>query len=475
MINDISEQDLRIFKILLTDKQLATEFVNTQRPDLFIGSSSEFGYAVYNYIKKYKNIPTQRVLIQEHGENESLREQINIIFESLSDINIITSEYPYELDRLKQRFIDVKLADLKDEFKYNDKLDTKKSLAEMEQTLKDIRDVQNNHKHPYIQQPIKKYLQTFKQQYKDKVNGVHLGEGILTGYSYFDYVTNGINSGELIIIGGETNTGKSIFLNNIAIQMYMQKNTIITDPKEFTKGCNILYFSLEMSYDDCFQRLISRISDVPMNGIRDGKLSKAEIDAVGTAGKFISKYPYEFEIIDIARGVTIEVIEDRIIEAQSRYHLDAIFVDYLGLMDIKGPGEDWYKLGMISGQLHELARTYNTRVITAVQLNKLSPNKKHEKHEIINVNRVGRSGLIAHNANIVIQIENREDENLRNDFPYHFVKNRRGQKGFHTIQKKFAHGAIFDVPYVNSGIDSFGALSGFEVDDISEEIAKLLK
>lgn len=475
---EIHDQDLRIFKVLLTDSRLASEFVNSQRSDLFLGGAEDIGKIIFNYIKTYKTSPTHRVLINEHSNNDLLREKINAIFESLPDVECNSSEYQYEVENLKKRFVDIKLADLKDSFRQSKDENDCPSVVDMERIIKDIKQVKNNNQKAYIQKPIKSYLHEFKSEYVARLKNPNIGQGILTGYSYLDYVTNGIRLGELVIVGAETSAGKSMLLNNIAIQMWMQKNTITTDPKIFTKGYNVLYFSLEMPYEACFRRTMARIADVPMYGLRDSSLMKSEADSVSIASRFISKYPYEFEIVDIPRGVTVETIEERFLEAKTRYNPDVIIVDYLGLLeDPSIDGDDWLKLGHISGKLHELARMYNIRILTAVQLNRLSSAKKSfEAHEIIGTHRFGRSSLIAHHANICIQIESRPDEHLRGDLIYHLIKNRDGEKGSHTIQKKFANGSILDTPYIVPGRDEFGAfISGFEdSDDISTSVAEIL-
>lgn len=473
----IDERNLRIFKALLTDSKLANEFVSSQRSDLFFGDSADIGKIIYNYVKSYRNVPTARVLIQENADNDLLRDKITSIYEVLPDIEFDPKEYQYEVEKLKERYIEAKVAGLQNEFRYGNLDNAAHSITEMERALKDIKEISNQNNKAYIQKSIKNYLPEFKRDYVSRLKDPNLGQGIKTGYSYIDYVTNGIRLGELVIIGAETSAGKSMFLNNIALQMWLQNNTIATSPKDFTKGCNVLYFSLEMPYESCFRRTMARLADVPMYGLRDSTLTRAEADSVSQASRFISKYPFELEIVDIPRGVSIETIEEHYLEAKTRYTPDVVMVDYLGLMeDQNGEGDDWLRLGNIAGKLHEFGRANNTRVVTAVQLNRLSNGKKtHEQHEIIGVHRFGRSSMIAHHANICIQIESRPDEHLRSDLVYHLIKNRDGEKGSHTIQKKFANGAIYDVPYVVPGRDEYGSLvSGFGDDDISDQVSKIL-
>ena len=278
-----------------------------------------------------------------------------------------------------------------------------------------------------------------------------------------------------MIIAGSTGGGKSVLLNNIAIQMWMQKNTISTPKDQYSKGYNILYFSLEMPFKACFRRSMARLADVPIYGLRDSSLAKAETDAVAMACKFIKHYPYKFQIVDIPRGTSAANIEDCFLQSMSTFTPDVVFVDYLGLMtDEEAVGEDWLNLGIIAGKLHEFGRIYNTRVVTAVQLNQVRGGKEKEPSELIGIHRIGRSSLILHHANIGIQIETRKNENLRDTLIYHIIKNRDGEMGKHEIKKKFAHGAIFDVPFIAPKNDDPSILYGFsDEEDISEQVAKI--
>ena len=54
--------------------------------------------------------------------------------------------------------------------------------------------------------------------------------------------------------------------------------------------------------------------------------------------------------------------------------------------------------------------------------------------------------MIGDNSNIVLLIEYREDEYLREDMPIHVVKNRDGAKGKVLLRKDFECSKISDFP-----------------------------
>jgi replicative DNA helicase len=276
-----------------------------------------------------------------------------------------------------------------------------------------------------------------------------------------------VSSPDHLYLAGEQliPTHNSLLLNNIALQMWLGKNTLSSTT--FTKGYNILYFSLEMPYEACVHRTFARLADIPNYGLRDAALNKSQVEALKIATDFVGRYPYEFEIVDIPRGVTVEDLEQRFQEAQNRYNPDIVVVDYLGLLeDPKATGEDWLKLGLISAKLHEFARTYNIVMLTATQLNRASGQKsKQTKEDLVGMHRVGRSALIMHNADIGIQIISRPDEQTFADFKYSIIKHRNGAMGNGTLLKNFANSSIIDIPYTPE--ESFSTVNGEDVQDIS--------
>lgn len=477
------DQDLRVFKAITSDNHLALDFITNHDASIFLGDSKQLGKIICDYIKTYRTVPTQRVLIDKYKSNSVLIDKIEALFNILPEISFNPNEYYYDLDKIKQNYAETKFNDLKDDLRFHDREGIDNTMTKMEQALQDIKRIRQGVKRAYTQKGIEEYLPEFHEEYLAKISNPSLNQGILSGYSYLDYVTNGLQPAEMLIIGGETSSGKSMFLNNIAIQMWMQKNTISTESNQYVGGCNILYFSLEMPYKACFRRTLSRLADVPMYGLRDSRLTKAETESLNLASKFIKRFSQQgpkFEIVDIPRGVNITQIEERYLEARSRFnprYPTAVFIDYLGLMeDDSLEGDDWLKLGKISGKVHEFGRCYNLSVCTAVQLNRPAKSKTPEPGENIGVHRIGRSSLIMQHANIGIQIETRKDEWLRDTFLYHLIKNREGELGKHEINKKFANAAIFDVPYIPPDRDDYGSyMSGFnDEDDISDQVKRML-
>ncbi len=472
----IEEQDLRILKALVSSEEAAREFTNTYGYCLFVGGAKDFGRNIVQYIKTYGTLPTRRVLLDE-AEQDNTKQEINFIWDKLDAMEHTPSEFGYDLDKLKNRHAQGKLTSVKaaiEDINYNT-IDYDDAIRGLKSTLDEAEKIRKGGEAAYVQKTLKEYMPEFRGDFIAKHNNTDVGKGIMSGFSFLDYVTNGLEPSDLWIIGGETGAGKSFFLANLAAQIWMQGNTIETKPECFERGYNIQFFSLEMPYDQCVRRTMARLTEISTYALRDGNVSdESKLRCLGDAAKFIDNYPHSFEVVDIPRGVTVNHIEERFLEAVNRGRRpDVIVVDYLGLMeDPNGQGDDWLKLGHIAGQLHEFARAHNVAVLTAVQLNRARNGKSEE---VIGLHRIGRSSLIMHHATVGIQIETRQNEETFSDLVYHVIKNRNGERGQHTVVKKFAYATIKDIESFVPQVDDVGGYSSVNTfqEDISDKLERL--
>lgn len=458
----MADLDLSILKSLITNKTNALNFAEEFDAKLFSPETWNFANAIISYLKVYKEIPTLRVIIERNISNTKLTENITKIWSQLDSISYDDKEYKHDLSNLKKRFAEKQINSLKESLNKQEfsSIDINKTLIEFQKTIQSISSLEKSKNSLNID--VKDYLSTFVDNFNAKRNNPDFNRGIMTGYSAFDYATNGIKPSDMIIIAGETGFGKSLFLNNIAVQIWMQKNNLISFEKE---GKNIIYFSLEMPYEECFDRLIAKLARVPVRSIENASISKEEFQRVKHVLDFIKIYPYKFRIVDITEASAND-IENIIINSGEKF--DAICLDYLGIMNPNEDNneQDWLKQGIIAYQVRSIARKYKTPILSAVQLNRKNPNK--ESSESIGLSRLARSGTIATHVTHVIQIENREKEEDRQDFIYHFIKNRKGPKVKGSLLKDLKCASLIEENYDNLDLDYFK-----NQDDISDKMDKL--
>jgi len=440
----LSELDLVILKTLTTNKKHALDFANEYDAKLFSVEAWNIANIIVSYIKTYKEVPTLRVITEklEKGNNAKLIEYVKNTWSQLDGVQVVASEFKHDLEKLKRRFAERELSSIKDKFSklQPGDMDIPKVTNDMQKTIQSINSL--SQVKAYDRKTLKEAVPIFRDEYNAKMDNPEFDRGIKTGYSYLDYATDGLRDGELLLIGGESGAGKSMLLMNMAIQMWLQENSVDME-SGWKPGNNILYFSLEMPFKPCLNRVLSRLSLNPSKKIRNASLDPEEARKLKKALKFIKNYPYEFEIIDIPRGATMSSLELIYEDVRTHYDPKIIVIDYLGLMAYEGEDmEDWLKLGKIAEKIHEFARVHNCIVLSAVQLNRVKPSKDAE--EKIGLHRVGRSALILQNANIAVQIETRQNEKQYPDMLYHLIKNRDGELGKGRIIKNLACGSLID-------------------------------
>jgi len=479
-----NQLDLVVLKNIISNKKYGLDFANENDPKIFAPEVWNFANTVVSYIRVYKELPTLRVITEKlnKGNNTKLVESIKNIWLELEKLEVNDKEYHHDLEKLKKRFAEKQLISVREALSnlQPGNIDVDKSVSELQKTIQNIKNLQS--KQAFESKSIKEYLPIFVNRFNAKKNNPEADTGLMTKYSFIDYATNGLKPADFVIIAGESGFGKSLFLNNIAMQVWLQDNQKLfknqnnweelksLDISQLTGGKDIIYFSLEMPYEDCFNRLLSRLSGIPSRKIENViSLTKEEYIKLRLCLDFIKNYPFDFKIVDIADACSNDL--DAIL-ADSGQNWEAIFIDYLGIMrpNEKNEDQDWLKQGIIAYEIRAIARKYKKPIFSAVQLNRKSAGK--ESSENIGLNRLARSATIATHATHIIQIESRINEEKYCDFLYHIIKNRKGPKGKGILVKNLACASLFDKE--EEMVNDYNQDEYFkDQDDISKEMENL--
>jgi archaellum biogenesis ATPase FlaH len=179
-----------------------------------------------------------------------------------------------------------------------------------------------------------------------------------TGWQSFDRVLyGGFNRGELNIFAGGSGAGKSLFLQNLALNWALA-------------GINVVYVSLELSEGLCSMRMDSMLTGYGTKDIFKN------MDDVELNVKMKGKKSGNLQIIQMPNGVTINDIRSYLkeLETKSGKKTQAILVDYLDLMmpaQRKVPPSDLFiKDKFVSEELRNLATELEIVMATASQLNR---------------------------------------------------------------------------------------------------------
>jgi archaellum biogenesis ATPase FlaH len=141
--------------------------------------------------------------------------------------------------------------------------------------------------------------------------------GTSTGWTTVDYhLYGGFNRGELNIFAGGSGAGKSLFLQNLALNWV-------------EKGFNVLYVSLELSEDLCGMRL-----DSMLTGYSTKQLFK-NMEDVALKVTMKSKKSGKLQLVQLPNGINVNDLKAYIKEyqIQNNVKIDGVLLDYLDLMN----------------------------------------------------------------------------------------------------------------------------------------------
>ena len=192
-----------------------------------------------------------------------------------------------------------------------------------------------------------------------------------TGWKTMDNILyGGFNPGELNIFAGGSGSGKSLFMQNMALNWSLA-------------GKNVVYVSLELSEELCGMRI-----DAMVTGMSTRDVMRNADDAALKV-KMKGKKAGVIQTIQMPNGATINDIKAYIKEVQIQMGIkvDALFVDYLALMmpvTVKvNPSDQFIKDKFVSEELRNLATELNILFVTASQLNRGSVDEVEFDHSHI--------------------------------------------------------------------------------------------
>jgi archaellum biogenesis ATPase FlaH len=181
---------------------------------------------------------------------------------------------------------------------------------------------------------------------------------VSTGWPTLDKrLFGGMNRGELNIFAGGSGSGKSLFMQNIAINWV-------------TQGLNGVFLTLELSEGLCAMRMDSMVANCSTKEVfKDLDTVEMKVKMVGKkSGALRIKYMPAQSNVNQIRSYLKEL------QVQTGIKVDFIMVDYLDLvMPVSAkvsPNDLFVKDKYVSEELRNLSKELNILMITASQLNR---------------------------------------------------------------------------------------------------------
>jgi replicative DNA helicase len=216
--------------------------------------------------------------------------------------------------------------------------------------------------------------------------------GLPTGFANLNEYTSGLQPSDLIVVAGRPGMGKTALALNIAQHAAMKENR------------RVGVFSLEMSREQLFLRLLTGLARIDSHRLRTGRLNKEEWTRLTLAFGELASAPI---YIDDTAGATVLEMRAKSRRLKLEQGLDLIVVDYLQLMRSRGRYENRnQEISDISRSLKELAKELNIPVIAISQLSRAPEQRGSDRRPQLSDLR--ESGAIEQDADLVLFIYREE-------------------------------------------------------------------
>jgi len=216
--------------------------------------------------------------------------------------------------------------------------------------------------------------------------------GLPTGFPSLDEHTSGLQPSDLVVVAARPAMGKTSFALNIAQHAGMKE------------ARRVGVFSLEMSREQIFLRLLTGLARVDAHRLRTGRLSKEEWTRLTLAMGELAQAPIS---IDDTAGTTVLEMRAKSRRLKLEQGLDLLIVDYLQLMRGRGRHENRnQEISEISRSLKELAKELNVPVIAISQLSRAPEQRGGDRRPQLSDLR--ESGAIEQDADVVVFIYREE-------------------------------------------------------------------
>ena len=257
-------------------------------------------------------------------------------------------------------------------------------------------------------------LNVFIPHLIDKRDGKIVESYLSTGFQQLDKFATGFGPGQLWTICARTGIGKTTMALNMALNLAMSKK-------------NVFVFSMEMTNQEIYQRLLSQMTDIPHELIKTSKLSN----------EYITKFQESLEsltesslVINDKGGLKINELCSIARRAKEHYGISAIFIDYIQLIEGNTPTEFRHlEIAQVTRSLKKLAKDLAVPVIALAQLSRKVEERSGQQ---IFLSDLKESGSIEEDSDVVLALSRRDARDPYDrpgEATLSILKNRHGQTG----------------------------------------------
>lgn len=381
------EAEQAVLGSILIDGELQGDIIPSLKESDFYPESHKLIFEAMVSINA-KNQPVDLVTLADALEKNSTLERAGGI-DYLSDLTRITpssANYKYYLDIVQRDGTLRKLIRAAQNIitECRDSDNQKESLAFAEKSVYDISEEQDKSNLENITTKLEGILGKFESIQKDK----NFVQGLKTGFTGLDNLTNGLHKGNLVILAARPSIGKTTLAMNIVENVAIKENAV----------CAV--FALEMTKEELAQRMLCSVANVSGQDALKAKLQDGDWEKLWAASNVLRNT--KIFVDDTSMTTCPEILSKcrRLKSTQGR--LDLIVVDHIQLMNaVKQSDSRQQEVTEISRSLKMIAKELEVPVLALSQLSRMITSRKGQRPQLSDLRE---SGAIEQDADIVMFI-----------------------------------------------------------------------
>ena len=219
------------------------------------------------------------------------------------------------------------------------------------------------------------------QQHKGLVTGVP------TGFLDLDEMTSGLQPSDLVLVAARPSMGKTSFVLNIA--QHVGTSTTMT----------VGFFSLEMSKEQLFMRMLTSEARIDAHRFRSGYLSEKDYGRLSHALGTLAEARV---FIDDTASIGVLEMRAKARRLKAEHGLHLLIIDYIQLMQGRGRFESRQaELASISRSLKGLAKELSVPIVALSQLSRAPETRSDHRPQLSDLRE---SGALEQDADVVMFI-----------------------------------------------------------------------
>ena len=208
--------------------------------------------------------------------------------------------------------------------------------------------------------------------------------GVPTGFVDLDEMTRGLQGGDLIIVAARPSMGKTSLVLNISQYVATQPNH------------SVGFFSLEMSKESLFIRLLTSEAQIDSHRLMSGAIGQKDYGKISHALETLSAMKL---YIDDSTNIGVLEMRAKARRLQAEHGLSLLVIDYIQLMSGRGRFENrTLELASISRSLKGLAKELNVPIVVLSQLSRGPESRADHRPQLSDLRE---SGALEQDADLV--------------------------------------------------------------------------